>query len=65
MWKAEDIRKESVSELESKLDGLRKKHMELRFRHATGTLKNPLEMKVLKRDIARVISIIKEKENEG
>ena len=34
----------------------------LRFKHATGTVENPMRLKFIKRDIARVKTIIKEKE---
>ena len=38
--------------------------MELRFQNSSGTLKNPLEMRTLKRDIARIMTIIREKKDE-
>ena len=62
--KAKDLKKENIQELSSKLDDLRKKHMEMRFEHASGTLKSPVQMRMIKKDIARISTIIKEKENE-
>ncbi len=63
MIKVKDIRQETKEELESKLDNMRKKHMELRFQHASGTLKNPLELRVIKRDIAKMLTVVNEKNN--
>ena len=37
----------------------------LRFQHVTGQLENPVRMREVKRDIARVKTIIREKELEG
>ncbi|MFH1414895.1 MAG: 50S ribosomal protein L29 [Elusimicrobiota bacterium] len=65
MQKAKDLRKDTVKELESKLGDIRKKHMELRFQHASGTLNNPLELRTIKRDIARIQVVINEKKNES
>jgi len=62
--KAQDLRNESVQELRSKLETSRNKMLELRFQHSMGALKNPLEIRTLKRDIAKIITVIKEKENE-
>lgn len=63
--KVKDIRNESVEELESKLENMRKKHMELRFSHATGTLKNPLDLQVIRKDITRILNVIIEKKGES
>ncbi|MEA3506715.1 MAG: 50S ribosomal protein L29 [Elusimicrobiota bacterium] len=62
--KTKELRKEIAQELESKLKDLRNQFLELRFQHATGTLKNPLQLRQMKRDIARVMTVIHEKENE-
>ena len=64
MLKVEDLRTESEIELESKLKNMRKKFMELRFSHASGTLKNPIEINAMKKDIARIMTVINEKKNE-
>jgi len=58
------------SELRSKLVDLKQELFNLRFQHATGQLKNPLILNTLKKDIARVMTIINEREmklprNEG
>ncbi len=60
----DELRGKTVEELRSDLGDLNKKYMENRFQHASGTLKNPVELKYLRKDIARVLTIIKEKNNE-
>ncbi|MCL2675489.1 MAG: 50S ribosomal protein L29 [Firmicutes bacterium] len=49
-------------ELGVKLNELRQELFNLRFSHATGQLSNPMEMVKCKRDIARVKTIIRERE---
>ena len=49
-------------ELNTELDKMKKELFNLRFQHVTGQLENPVKMRELKRDIARVITIIREKE---
>ena len=49
-------------ELNTELDKMKKELFNLRFQHVTGQLENPVKMRELKRDIARVKTIIKEKE---
>ena len=49
-------------ELKTELDKMKKELFNLRFQHVTGQLENPVKMRELKRDIARVKTIIREKE---
>ena len=49
-------------ELNAELDKMKKELFNLRFQHVTGQLENPVKMRELKRDIARVKTIIREKE---
>ena len=49
-------------ELKAELEKMKKELFNLRFQHVTGQLENPVKMRELKRDIARVKTIIKEKE---
>ena len=58
--KATEIRKMSVAELESKLGDLKKDLFQLRLQHATNQLDNPVKIAEVKRDIARVKTIIRE-----
>ena len=49
-------------ELNTDLSKMKKELFNLRFQHATGQLENPVQMRELKRNIARVKTIIREKE---
>ena len=60
--KASEIRKMSAAELEAKLSGLKKDLFFLRMQHATNQLDNPLKIAEVKRDIARVKTIIREQQ---
>ena len=48
--------------LNTELGKMKKELFNLRFQHVTGQLENPVKMRELKRDIARVKTIIREKE---
>ena len=52
----------SEAELNSELVRMKKDLFNLRLQHVTGQLENPIKMRETKRDIARVKTIIREKE---
>ena len=60
--KAVEIRGMTPAELETKLEELKKELFNLRFQHATNQLTNPGKIADVKKDIARVKTIIREKE---
>ena len=60
--KASEIRKMSAAELDAKLAGLKKDLFYLRMQHATNQLDNPMKIAEVKRDIARVKTIIREQQ---
>lgn len=60
--KAKSLRDLSAQELNNKLMDLKGELFNLRFQHATGQLDNPLKIKHVKLDIARVSTVIREKE---
>ena len=60
--KASEVRAMSVSELNTKLDTLKKDLFNLRLQHATNQLDNPVKIAEVKRDIARVKTIIREQQ---
>ena len=62
MMKAQEIKNLSVEELTKKLEDLKKDLFMLRMQHATNQLDNPLQIAAVKKDIARVKTIIREKE---
>ena len=63
--KANEVRKMSVSELEAKLGELKKDLFNLRLQHATNQLDNPIRIAQVKKDIARVKTIIREQQLAG
>ena len=58
------IREMTDAELAIELEKMKKELFNLRFQHVTGQLENPIKMREVKRDIARVKTIIREKELE-
>jgi len=60
--KASKLRELSVAELEQDLNQTMQKLLQLKFKNASGQLKNPLEIRLLRRDIARIRTILAEKE---
>ena len=62
--KANEIRKLSAAELDSKLADLKKDLFKLRMQHATNQLDNPLRIADVKKDIARIKTIIRENETK-
>ena len=61
--KASEIRSLSVDELQSKLADLKKDLFMLRMQHATNHLDNPTKISAVRRDIARVKTVLSEKQN--
>ncbi len=56
------MREMTEVELNTELLKMKKELFNLRFQHVTGQLENPLKMRELKKDIARVKTILREKE---
>ena len=64
MMKANEIRNLTADELNAKLLDLKKDLFMLRMQHATNQLDNPLKLADVKKDIARVKTVFREKELE-
>jgi len=60
--KAKDIRDMSLEEQGQKLVEMQETFFNLRFQHETGQLENPQKLKIAKRDIARIQTIVREME---
>jgi large subunit ribosomal protein L29 len=60
--KAKEVRDLSVGELEVKLDELKEELFNLRFQLATGQLDNPMRISAVRKNIARVKTVMREKE---
>ena len=65
MMKANEIRNMSAAELDAKLVELKKNLFMLRMQHATNQLDNPLQIALVKKDIARIKTIIRENETKN
>ena len=64
MMKAKELKNLSVEDLAKKLDELKKDLFMLRMQHATNQLDNPMQIAATKKDIARVKTVIREKEEK-
>ena len=62
--KANEIRNLSVEELDKKLADLKKDLFMLRMQHATNHLDNPIKISLVRRDIARVKTVLRQKQLE-
>ncbi|GAB1411060.1 50S ribosomal protein L29 [Desulfovibrionales bacterium] len=62
--KAQQLRELDGTALHGKLGELRTELMNLRFQHATAQLENTQRIPVVKKSIARILTILKEKDTE-
>ena len=60
--RADKLRDMTMSELEVQLRELKEELFNLRFQHATAQLDNPLRIREVRRTIARVKTLLREKE---
>ena len=60
--KVEKLRTQSNAELNKTLTDLKAELFNLRFSNATGSLQNPLAINTCKKDIAKVMTVLKERE---
>jgi large subunit ribosomal protein L29 len=63
--KAKEIKNLSDAELNAKLSELKTELFNLRFRHASGQLENPMQINLVKKDIARVNTVIRSRQLKG
>lgn len=63
--KAPELRELSPEELAQKLEDLRQELFNLSFQHATGQLENPMRIGQTKKDIARVLTVIGQRQAEA
>ena len=61
----EEMKGMSVSQLKDKLAGLKKEQFNLRFQTSTGQLEKTANVKVVRRDIARANTILRQKIEAG
>ncbi|HHX51375.1 MAG TPA: 50S ribosomal protein L29 [Clostridia bacterium] len=60
--KAKEVRDLTTTELEKKADDLKQELFNLRFQLATGQLDNPMRIRDVRRNIARVKTVLRERE---
>ncbi len=60
--KPEELRAMDINELKKKEQELKKELFNMRIQHSMGQLENPVRMRLVRKDIARVKTIIREKE---
>ena len=57
-----EIRDMKTEELTKTLDDLKVELFDLRFQRATGSIDNPMRIREIKKSIARILTVIKERE---
>jgi large subunit ribosomal protein L29 len=62
--KAAALRESTGEELERKEQDLRRELFNLRFQQATGEIENPMRIRAIKKDIARVLTVAAEKKKK-
>ena len=60
--KAAELREQTVEELRDREKVLAEKLFALRLQKVTGQLESPAKVKVARRDLARVLTVLREKE---
>jgi large subunit ribosomal protein L29 len=63
--KPNELRDMSVDDLTTRLGELTEERFRLRFRSATESIENPMRFRAIRRDIARIKTILKEKSGAG
>ena len=62
--KTEDLRAKTVDELNDEIDSLAKEAFNLRFQKASGQLENTARVRAVRRDMARVKTVLNQKAQE-
>ena len=62
--KAAELRETTVEELRKKEQDLRKELFNLRFQKATGEIENPMRIRAIKKNIAKILTVITEKNRQ-
>ena len=59
-----EVREKSSEDLKKSLDEMKVELFDLRFARATGSIENPMRIRELKKSIARVLTVLHERESE-
>ena len=65
MMKPAQIRELSMDEMQARISELEEERFRLRFRSATEALNDPLRLRVIRKDIARLKTIVKEQQTKA
>ena len=63
--KVTEVRELDVTQLESRLADTRRELFNLRFQHATGQLENTGQIKEVRKNIARILTVLNQKQQEN
>ena len=63
--KIEDVRAKNNDELETELMALKKEQFNLRFQRATGQLENTARVRSIRRDVARIKTILQQRSEKS
>ena len=63
--KINDIRKLSTEELSKKITETKEELFTKRLQHSTGNLEKPAQLRALRRDVAKMKTVLKERELDG
>ena len=59
-----EVREKSSDDLKKTLDDYKVELFDLRFQRATGSIENPMSIRELKKSIASILTVLKERESE-
>ena len=59
-----EVREKSSADLTKTLDELKVELFDLRFQRATGSIENPMRIREIKKSIARILTVLHERESE-
>ena len=65
MKKASDMRNMTVDELRQDHQDMKKELFNLNFQKVTGEIENPMRIRQVRKDIARILTVINEKNRKG
>ncbi len=63
--RAEEIRELTDAEVQQRISELEEERFRLRFRAATETLEDPLRLRLIRKDVARMKTVLREREREA
>ena len=63
--KTSDLREMSAEQLQARLGELQEERFRLRFRSATESIENPIRFRTIRRDVARIQTILRERAGQA